>query len=148
MDDIGSEINDYLTAYAATLTAFDSHAAAGLWGEPGMILDDRGAGVIESREAMASGLERSYPLYRKLGLASVGFEHVSHERLSERIFLVRVRWLFYAKDGSRLTDSTGSYLLRRDDEGFRAFVNVPADDLEKLQALATAQGIDLADPTS
>ncbi|MET7665836.1 hypothetical protein ABZS99_45115 [Streptomyces sp. NPDC005463] len=77
MNDVEVELDDYLARYAGTLTSYDSQAAAGLWGSPGMILNDQqGAGVLESREAMASGLEQSYPLYRKLGLASVGYERL------------------------------------------------------------------------
>ncbi|MFG2142254.1 hypothetical protein [Streptomyces sp. NPDC048650] len=148
MNNIEAEIDDYLARYAGTLTSYDAHAAADLWGSPGMILNDQhGAGVLESREAMASGLEQSYPLYRKLGLASVGYERLSHEQLSSTIFLVRVRWLFYDEDGNQITDSLGSYILRRGDEGLRAFVCIPADDAEKLQALAAKQGINLFDET-
>ncbi|MFF3645579.1 hypothetical protein [Streptomyces sp. NPDC002564] len=144
MNDIEAELDDYLARYADTLTSYDAHAAAGLWGTPGMILtDEQGAGVLESREAMAAGLEQSYPLYRRLGLASVGYERLGHERLGDTIFLVRVRWLFYDSDGNRMTDSHGSYILRRGDEGLRAFVCVPADDAEKLQALAAEKGVGL-----
>ncbi|MET8211946.1 hypothetical protein ABZT51_39260 [Streptomyces sp. NPDC005373] len=147
--DIEADIDDYLARYAGTLTSYDAQAAADLWGSPGMILNDQqGAGVLESREAMASGLEQSYPLYRKLGLASVGYERLSHEQLSDTIFLVRVRWLFYDKDGNQMTDSLASYILRRGDEGLRAFVCVPADDAEKLQALATEKGVSLFDETA
>ncbi|MFI1652868.1 hypothetical protein ACH4XT_38870 [Streptomyces avidinii] len=148
MDDIAAEIDDYLDRYAGTLTSYDAQAAAALWGSPGMILnDEQGAGVLESREAMARGLEQSYPLYRRLGLASVGFERLSHEQLSATIYLVRVRWLFYDQDGNRMTDSLASYILRRDDGGLRAFVCVPADDVEKLQALAAEKGVSLFDET-
>lgn len=145
MNDIDSEIDDFLTRYAAALTAFDARASADLWGTPGMILDDRAAGVLDSREAMVAGLEQSYPLYRRLGLASVGFERLGHQQLSDRVHLVRVRWLFYGADGEQLTDSIGHYVLRRDDDGLHAFVNVPVDDAEKLRELAAAQGIDLSD---
>ncbi|CAM5571008.1 hypothetical protein [Streptomyces avidinii] len=145
MDDIAAEIDDYLDRYAGTLTSYDAQAAAALWGSPGMILnDEQGAGVLESREAMARGLEQSYPLYRRLGLASVGFERLSHERLSATIYLVRVRWLFYDQEGNRMTDSLASYILRRGDGGLRAFVCVPADDVEKLQALAAEKGVSLS----
>ncbi|MBR8743815.1 hypothetical protein [Nocardiopsis sp. MG754419] len=144
MNSIEAEIDDYLDRYAATLTSFDAPAAADLWGRPGMILNDQqGAGVLESREAMVRGLEQSYPLYRELGLASVGYERLSHTPLSETIVLVRVRWLFYDEDGAQLTDSFASYIVRRGEEGLRAYVCVPEDDLEKLQALATEKGIDL-----
>ncbi|MGA4544964.1 hypothetical protein ACPA54_33725 [Uniformispora flossi] len=67
MSATAAEIDDYLSRYAGTLAAFDAGAAAGLWGTPGMILDDRSAGVLDSREEMARGLERSYPLNRELG---------------------------------------------------------------------------------
>ena len=86
-----SDINEYLTRYAASLSAFDSRAAANLWATPGMILDDRYAGVLADRESMAEGLERSYPLYRKLGLASVTHECLRIEELTEAITLVQVR---------------------------------------------------------
>ncbi|MBU7596989.1 hypothetical protein JGS22_004885 [Streptomyces sp. P38-E01] len=92
---------------------------------------------------MAEGLERSYPVYRKLGPASVGYERLGHELLSEAVVLVRVRRLFHAGDGELMTDSFASYVLRRDEEGLRAHLCVPADDIEKLQALADRKGVDL-----
>ncbi|MGR6999004.1 hypothetical protein ACU686_14080 [Yinghuangia aomiensis] len=58
MSATAAEIDDYLSRYAGTLAAFDAGAAAELWGTPGMILDDRSAGVLDSREEMARGLER------------------------------------------------------------------------------------------
>ncbi|MGE6738478.1 hypothetical protein, partial [Streptomyces sp. NPDC059900] len=88
-------------------------------------------------------LEQSYPLYRKLGLASVGYERLDHQQLSDAIFLVRVRWLFYDSDGTEMTDSFATYILRRGEEGLQAFVYVPADDVEKLQALADKKGVNL-----
>lgn len=78
------EVIDYLTRYAATLTGFDAPATAELWATPGMIVDDRFAGVLVSREAMVQGLEQSYPMYRKVGLASVGYELLAHEQFTER----------------------------------------------------------------
>jgi hypothetical protein len=145
MNEIDTEINDYLTRYAATLTAYDAQAAADLWSTPGMIVDDRFGGVLESREAMVQGLEQSYPLYRKLGLSSVGYEMLGTERLSDAITLVRVRWLFYDADGNQLTDSNSHYILRRDDDGFHACVCIQTDDAEKLSSLAAERGIDLSD---
>ncbi|MFF1570234.1 hypothetical protein ACFVY1_43900 [Streptomyces sp. NPDC058293] len=60
MNDIEADIDDYLARYAGTLTSYDAQAAADLWGSPGMILNDQqGAGVLESREATASGLART-----------------------------------------------------------------------------------------
>lgn len=66
-----AEVDDYLTCYAATLADHDSKAAANLWATPEMILDDRFADILEDRDAMAQALERSYPLHRELGLASI-----------------------------------------------------------------------------
>lgn len=140
----GAELDDYLTRYAATLTNFDATAAAELWGVPGMIVDDRFAGVVESRAAMAEGLRQSYPLYRKLGLASVGYELVSSRQLTGAIVEVCVRWLFYDAEGRPLTDGTNHYVLRRDADGLRAYVCIPTDETEKLQHLAAERGVDLA----
>ncbi|TDC51005.1 hypothetical protein E1281_21235 [Actinomadura sp. KC345] len=139
-----SEIDDYLTRYAATLTTFDSKAAADLWATPGMIIDDRFAGVVNDRESMAQGLEQSYPLYRELGLASVSYEHLDTRHLTDAIKLVQVRWLFNDADGNQLTDSTAYYIVRRDNDGLHACVCVQTDDAEKLQTLAAERGIDLA----
>lgn len=145
MNQPDAEVDAFLSRYAATLTDFDSQAAASLWSTPGMILDDRFTGVLDDRDAMARGLERSYPLYRKLGLASVGYECLKIERLTDLITLIHVRWRFYDALGNQLTDSTAFYLVRRDNGGLQACVCVQVDDAEKIHALATERGVDLSD---
>lgn len=135
-------IDDYLTRYAASLTGFDAQASADLWATPGMIVDDRFSGLLDSREAMVEGLEQSFLFYQQLGLASVGYELLRHEQLSDAIALVHVRWLFFDADGELLTDSISYYILRRDDDGLRACVCIQTDDVEKLQALAAERGIE------
>lgn len=137
-------ISAYLTRYADSLTAFDAETAAGLWSTPGMIVNDRSSGVLDSREAMVIGLRQSYPIYQRLGLASVGFELLERRDLSERLVLVRVRWLFFDAGGAQLTDTDSYYLLRDEEEaGLQACVCVETDAAEKLHALATARGVDL-----
>lgn len=143
MSPLDAEIDDYLTRYAATLTVYDSKAAASLWATPGMVLDDRLAGILEDRDAMAQALERSYPLYRELGLASIGHECLEVEPLTDRITLVHVRWRFYDADGNQLTDSFAYYIVRHDEDGIHACVCIQVDDADKIQALATERGIDL-----
>jgi len=144
MTQTDAEIDDYLTRYARTLGDFDSKAAADLWTTPGMILDDRFAGVIENREVMAQGLEQSYPLYRELGLASVSHECLSTQNLTEAIMLLQVRWLFHDKGGSLLTDSNAYYIVRRDEDGLHACACIQIDDATKIQALAAELDIDLS----
>ena len=143
VDNLDTEINAYLTRYAATLTNFDAHAAASLWGTPGLILDDRIAGAAASRDEMVTGLEQGYPLYRKLGLASVDHEYLGCEQVTDSVIIVRVRWLFYDADGHQLTDGTNIYILRRDDDELHAYVCIATDEAEKIQALAAARGVDL-----
>lgn len=138
-----AEIAAYLDRYAQSLRDFDAEAAAELWSIPGMIVDESFSGVLDSREAMAQGLEQSYPVYRKLGLASVGCDLLGEDHLSEGLVMVHVRWDFFDAAGAQLTDSVAYYLLRREDEGLRATVCVQTDDLEKLQALAAEKGVDL-----
>jgi hypothetical protein len=93
---------------------------------------------------MTRGLEQSYPVYRALGLASVGHECLSVQDLTDAIVLVQVRWIFKDVQGQQLTDSTAYYVLRRGEAGLRACVCVQVDDAEKLQALAAARGVDLS----
>jgi hypothetical protein len=145
MSPLDAEIDDYLARYAATLTGFDAKAVASLWATPGMILDDRFAGVLEDRDVMAQSLERTCPLYRKLGLASVDHECLTVDELTDVLKLVHVRWHFYDAGGEQLTDSTAYYIVRRDDDGLHACVCIQVDDAEKIQALATERGIDLSD---
>lgn len=143
MSDIDTQIADYLNRYAETLTNFDATGASALWAMPGVIVDDNFSGVVESREAMAAGLEQSYPLYKKLGLFSVGYELLRQEQLSDALTRVHVRWLFYDVNGDQLIDSNGHYILRREDDGLRACVCIQTDDAMKLQSLAADRGIDL-----
>lgn len=136
-------IDDYLSRYATALAEFDAEAAVDLWSAPGMIADDQFSGVIETRDAMIQALEQSYPLYRQLGLASVDYELFERSVLSERLVLVRVRWIFLDDEGDHLTDATSYYLLRDEEEGLRAVVCIETDSMEKLQALAAEKGVEL-----
>lgn len=141
-------ITDFLDRYAATLTELDAEGAAELWSTPGMIADDRTSGVLESRDLMVAGLKQSYPVYQRLGLGSVGYDLVDEQRLTDALVLVRVRWHFLDHHGDELTDSNSYYLLRDEDSGLRACVCIETDSAEKLQALATARGVDLAQPSA
>jgi hypothetical protein len=140
-------IDEYLERYAASLTEFDAESAADLWSTPGMVADDHVSGVLESRDAMIAGLKQSYPLYRELGLASVGHELLDTSALTDRLVLVRVRWLFRDAQGELLTDSTSYYLLRDEDAGLRACLCIETDAAEKLRALASERGVDLHAPS-
>ena len=138
-------IDGYLGRYAASLSDFDAEAAATLWSTPGMIADDRVSGVLDTRDEMIAGLKQSYPLYRELGLTSVGHELLDTNELSERLVLVKVRWLFRDAAGELLTDATSYYLLRDEDAaGLQACVCVETDSAEHLRALAEKRGIDLS----
>ncbi|GAA1535759.1 hypothetical protein [Dermacoccus barathri] len=94
------DIDDFFGRYAAALTNFDAGASADLWATPGTIVDDRFSGVLDSRDAMVSGLEQSYPVYKQLGLASVGYEIVDERPFSDRLVLVAVRWTFSTRTGT------------------------------------------------
>jgi hypothetical protein len=137
-------VRDYLGRYAASLTTFDAQAAAELWSTPGMIADDRFSGVLDTREAMVQGLEQSYPLYRQLGLASVGYELVELRVLSSALVLVRVRWIFFDDAGAELTDTDSHYLLRDEAGTLRATVCIETDAAANLQRLADRKGVDLS----
>lgn len=141
------QISDYLTQYAASLTNFDAQSAVELWSLPGAMVDDRFSGVLSSREDMVQGLEQSYPLYQKLGLGSVDYEVFEEKHLSQALVLVGLRWIFLDNDGQELIDSTSYYLLRQQADRLRACVCIETDAAEKLQALATARGVDLFSPT-
>ena len=141
------QIDDYLTRYAATLTELDAEAAADLWTTPGMIADDRFSGVLESRDKMVEGLKQSYPLYQRLGLASVGYELVDENHLTDNLVLVRVCWKFFDADSALLTDGNAYYLLRAQDATLHATACIQIDDAEKIQALAAARGVDLTPPS-
>jgi hypothetical protein len=137
------ELEAYLRTYQEALSAFDAETTAELWGVPGTIVSDTLVGSLDSREAMAAGLQQSYPLYQRLGLHHVEHEIVERVDLTDRMLRIRVRWLFYDAAGDLLTDGHYEYLLRQDDEGLRTYVAVAIDEQEKLTELAHRQGIDL-----
>jgi hypothetical protein len=137
------ELEAHLRAYQDALSAFDAKRSAELWGVPGTIVSDMFVGSLDSREAMAAGLEQSYPLYQQLGLHHVAHQTLERVDLTDRLLRIRIRWLFYNAAGELLTDGHYEYLLRRDDEGLRTYVAVAIDEQEKLAELARRQGIDL-----
>ncbi|MEV6359566.1 hypothetical protein [Nocardia asteroides] len=141
---IVDELERFLDDYQAALAAFDSERSAALWGLPGMILSDEFAGALDSRELMAQGLAQSYPLYRNLGMGGVEHTLLEHAALTKRMARLRVRWHFRDTAGAPLVDSDYEYLLRRDDDGWHAYVAVAIDEAAKLAGLAAEKGIDLS----
>jgi hypothetical protein len=137
------ELEAHLCAYENALSSFNAKRTAELWGLPGTIVSDTFVGALDSREAMAAGLEQSYPLYQQLGLHHVGHETLERVDLTDRLLRVRVRWLFYDAAGELLTDAHYEYLLRDDDDGLHAYVAVAIDEQEKLTELARRQGLNL-----
>lgn len=138
-----NRIDDYFTRYAATLTNLDAGAWAKLWGEPGVIVDDRASMVAESREAMVQGLSMSFPLYKQLGLAAVHHEVLDVTLVSEKLALAHVRFEFIDAHGDHLSDITSYYLLRDNGFGLQATVCIETDAAEKLQTLAAERGVEL-----
>jgi hypothetical protein len=137
------ELEAHLRAYQEALGYYDAKRTAELWGVPGTIISDAFVGSLDSREAMAAGLEQSYPIYQRLGLDHVEHQTLHRVDLTDRLLLVHVRWLFYDAAGELLTDGHYEYLLRHDDDGLRTYVAVAIDEQEKLTELAQRQGIDL-----
>jgi hypothetical protein len=139
----GEELEAHLRAYENALSSFDAKRTAELWGVPGTLISDTFAGSLDSREAMAAGLEQSYPLYQRLGLHHVEHQTLHRVDLTDRLLLVHVRCLFYDSAGELLTDGHYEYLLRQDDDVLRTYVAVAIDEQEKLSQLAQRRGVDL-----
>lgn len=137
------ELEAHLRAYQEALSSYDAKRTAELWGVPGTIVSDTFVGSLDSREAMAVGLNQSYPIYQRLGLHHVEHQTLDRVDLTDRLLRVHVRWLFYDAAGELLTDGHYEYLLRHDDDGLRTYVAVAIDEQEKLTQLAQRQGIDL-----
>jgi hypothetical protein len=137
------ELEAHLRAYQDALSSYDAKRTAELWGVPGTIVSDTFVGALDSRAAMAAGLEQSYPIYQRLGLHHVEHQTLDRVDLTDRLLRVHVRWLFCDAAGELLTDGHYEYLLRRDDDGLRTYVAVAIDEQQKLAELAQRKGIDL-----
>ena len=141
-----AEIYGYLSEYAAALESFDAERAAALWGTPSTVLTDEAVSVAHNQEDLGRELQKNYPQYQKLGLASVGNELIEVNPLTERLVRVRVRWVLHDRSGAILTAISYIYVLRRDDDGvLRAYVAVPIEEDEKLARLAKRRGVALDD---
>ncbi|MGW6335681.1 hypothetical protein [Nocardia rhamnosiphila] len=140
---IREELESFLDEYQSTLSAYDAERTAALWGTPGTIVSDAFVGALHSRDEMAQGLAQAHPIYQMLGLARVDHTVVDYAELTGSLLRVRVRWHFYDGDDALLTDSDYEYLLRRDDDGLRAYVAVAIDEAEKLARVAADRGVRL-----
>lgn len=134
-----AQVNAFLRSYAASLRTFDAETSAGLWGEPGMVISDEFAGVLDSREEMAAGLQQGYPRYQQLGLADIAHELLGCRAITDKLILADVRWLFYDSQGRLLTEGLYIYLLRRDRDGLRAYTAVAVDEAERINELTRRQ---------
>jgi hypothetical protein len=141
---IASErLAEFFDAYAAALGEFDADATARLWGLPGMIMTDEFAGALESRADMAAGLASSYPVYRRLGLASAMPELLAVGALTDTISTVRVRWSYLDANDEVIVTTDFEYLVRDDADGLHVYLAVGIDEAEAMHRAARARGVDL-----
>lgn len=133
------DIYAFLDQYAGALARFDAEGSADLWGIPGMIITDEFAGALHSREEMAEGLRRAYPLYRQLGLADVRWELLERVAITAKIVRLRIRWSFLDATGALLTRADGEYTLRKDVNGLHVYFFADIDEQERVRELIDQQ---------
>jgi hypothetical protein len=138
------KLHEFFARYGAALEAFDARAAAALWGPPRAMLADAFAGSLGTEEEVAAGLEQSYPLYKRLGLAGVEFDVLEEVPLTERITRARIRWHFLDADGERMSRSDYEYYVQEGDGGeLTVRFALGIDDAERLAELMHRKGLDV-----
>ncbi|MEU4314100.1 nuclear transport factor 2 family protein [Nocardia sp. NPDC024068] len=140
---VRDEIESFLDEYQSTLSSYDAERTASLWGTPGTIVGDEFVGALHSREDMAQGLAQAHPIYQALGLSRVDHTIIELAELTAALVRIRVRWHFFDSDDALMADSDYEYVLRRDDEGWRAYVAIDIDAAEQLSRLAAEKGVRL-----
>ena len=138
------KLNEFFARCGSALGALDARAAAALWGPPRAMLADAFAGSLGTEEEVAAGLEQSYPLYKRLGLAGVEFDVLDEVPLTERITRARIRWHFLDADGERMSRSDYEYYVQEGDGGdLTVRFALGIDDAERLAELMHRKGLDV-----
>jgi hypothetical protein len=113
----GSEIQDLLARIAHAITRGDGKTVAELWDVPATIISDDGVMVISHLDQLEPMFSSVKSQYEARGVVETRGDIHRLTRISERLFVVEIRWPQFDAKGREVGAETSDYTLRRDDAG-------------------------------
>jgi hypothetical protein len=113
----GSEIQDLLARLAHALTHGDGKTVAEMWEVPATIISDDGVMAISHPDQLEPMFSSAKEHYHARGVVGTRGDIQRLRRISERVFVVEVRWPYLDPKGKEIGAEASDYTLRRDDDG-------------------------------
>ncbi len=137
---ISDEIQDLFSRYAEALSSFNSAAVASFWSFPALSASGNSAKVFATREEFEDALDKLLIYYASIRTNHLRAKVVYQKVLTERTKSVQVDYQIYNDAGKVIADWRHGYVLRLEDEGWRAitaFADEEVQVLSKLRELTT-----------
>ena len=104
-------VERFFEHYAGGLISFSPERISQYYQTPLAIYSDQGVQTVtDASETIAFWQEGIKP-YQNAGIKRIGFNIISDEQLSEKIFTAKVSWQNYDEDGEIVAKETNFYIL-------------------------------------
>jgi hypothetical protein len=113
----GSEIQDLLVRLSQALVHGDGQTVAELWEIPATIVSDDGVMAISHVDQLVPMFSSAKDQYHARGIVDTRGDIQRLTRISDRLFVVEIRWSHLDAKGRELGAEASDYTLRRDDMG-------------------------------
>lgn len=105
---------------------------------PMVFYTDSGEMVLFEEAAFFDNSKKLIQLYKSLGVAEVGYEIISEQRLSDAFILASIRWIFRNSAGGEIYSATVRYALKLMNEDIRIKSIFVVDEMRKIAELKNA----------
>lgn len=106
-------VTRFLQKYAAAMSAGDVKAIAALWDTPAFAVSDQRSRAVGSREEVERFFAAARQQYVSRGMRAARPEVQSTDWISDRLAIVKVRWLYLDDRGKEIAEESMTYTLRR-----------------------------------
>jgi hypothetical protein len=117
MDVSDPEVQEYLDAFARSLTAGDGRTIATMWGLPALVIGADMVQAVSSPNEVEAFFSGAKEQYNTRGISDTRAEIFGLEWIGDRIVVVDVRWPYLDASGNEIGAEASTYTLRRDDSG-------------------------------
>ena len=112
-----AHLQAYLDAFARFLTSGDGAAIAKMWEYPALIISNDQLMPIADARQIEGFFGGARAQYNARGIADTRAEIQHAAWLTDRIVSATVRWPYLDADNQEVGEETGTYTLRRDNDG-------------------------------
>lgn len=112
-------IQSFLAAYAAALLSLSPEKIADFYQTPFTVYSDQGTQMAHKNSEVVDFWKQGVKPYEKMNISRTNPKVLSEEQLSKTLFVAKVLWSNYDKDGKLVGEETNFYILSKSKEEFK-----------------------------